>query len=157
VLAFSDLYPRLNHALASSSAHGQSDYNTGGLACRQVDTASPASIKSDSPEGDTEVPHSVARHGQNKVFTVPGVALGRAAPGSGARSCQQRPYTFCQTGCVPARAPRCHSAGPQIHGLQFSDCAGVSAIDVYLGVFDAGVELYCARSRNVIVIAVAYG
>ena len=46
--------------LASSSAHGQSNYNTEGWPVGQVDTASPASIKSDSPEGDTEVPHSVA-------------------------------------------------------------------------------------------------
>jgi hypothetical protein len=57
------------------------------------------------------------------------VALGRADPGSSARSCQQRRTLFYQT----ARARCAHlyvvAALPEMHGFQFSDRAGVSAID----------------------------
>src|SRR5579864_9551571 len=43
----------------------------------------------------------------------------------------------------------------EIHGFQFSDRAGVSAVDVYLSVFHAGIELQRASRRCVTVIAVS--
>src|ERR1700739_4961636 len=47
------------------------------------------------------------------------------------------------------------AAGLEIHGFQFSDRAGVSAVDVYLCVFHPSIELHRASRRCVTVIAVS--
>jgi len=60
---------------------------------------------------------------------------------------------------IKLRASRCAqfyvvTARPQMHGFQLPHCARVSAIDIHLCVFDAGVELQCACRRSVTVISV---
>jgi len=74
-----------------------------------------------APKGTLRSRHSVASPWAEQSFTVPGVALGRAAPGSGARSCQQRRTLSCQTGASRRAHLDVIGAGPQIHGLQFSE------------------------------------
>src|SRR4029077_6505470 len=47
------------------------------------------------------------------------------------------------------------AAGPKIQRFEFSDSACVSAVDVYLCVFNVGVKLHRASGRSVTVIAVS--
>src|SRR5882724_5403376 len=60
---------------------------------------------------------------------------------------------------IKLRASRCAdldvvAARPEIHGFQFSDRAGVCAIDVHLGIFNFGIELQCSTRGTIPVITV---